>query len=557
LKSDRCPHLTTPKMYKSLSASRKASSSGLGSGSDGATPVDKELDQYWKRGGSSKKKMRKQQQQQQSQGQSNNSMKRKKSSLPAGRVNLGYGVIDESSSLVLSQRRVTGECTELEKDYLRLTSQADPARVRTPTVLRAALDMVKRKWIQSQDYEYCCNQLKSIRQDLTVQHIRDPFVVEVYETHARIALESDDLQEFAQCQTQLQLLYKEGHSHGLERECEFASYKILYQCLMTGPSDSGLVSFINSLSPNHSQHSAVHHALAVRSSLLTTNYHRFFALYAAAPNMSGYLMDPLALSMRERSVRIVISAYRPRIRLTQMAHILGFVAMSDENPPAAASASSASSSSAVPPSALRECRDFLESKFGNLLVYDNTAAASSSSSSPSSDLSSLSIDAKASHERLAPTNANHRFPINSARARHSVSASTTASTHTPQPPMANANDVAVWLKKDAITAINTNGKIKLGGYTSSPSFSPSPSPSLSPSPSPPPMPDDAISRKRRNTQPVSSWSYEQLKSGIDELECQLAAPDVKQRYDDFSIRLMLSKLEALRKQFQKTKKQVK
>lgn len=62
--------------------------------------------------------------------------------------------------------------------YLRLTSAPDPATVRPETVLKKTIKMLREKWQQNEDYDYICEQLKSVRQDLTVIILR-PLILRI------------------------------------------------------------------------------------------------------------------------------------------------------------------------------------------------------------------------------------------------------------------------------------------------------------------------------------------------------------------------------------------
>jgi hypothetical protein len=122
---------------------------------------------------------------------------------------------------------VKGTCAVLEKNYLRLTSPPKAELVRPQRILEEHLSQLKRSYYHIDDddrggggggggrvhngrqrgYSWYCSQMKAIRQDLTVQRIINAFAVDVYETHAKMALEEDDINEYNQSQTQLKELY--------------------------------------------------------------------------------------------------------------------------------------------------------------------------------------------------------------------------------------------------------------------------------------------------------------------------------------------------------------
>ena len=181
---------------------------------------------------------------------------------------------------------VVGRSQKLEKNYFRLTSAPNPDDVRPLPILKQTLELLKKKWRAESNYVYICDQFKSLRQDLTVQHIKDDFTIMVYEIHARIALEKGDLGEYNQCQTQLRALYKQGLGG---HPVEFKAYRILYFIHTCNRTDMNDV--LSELTPADKQEDAIKHALQVRSALALGNYHKFFKLYLKVPNMGAYLMD--------------------------------------------------------------------------------------------------------------------------------------------------------------------------------------------------------------------------------------------------------------------------
>jgi hypothetical protein len=199
---------------------------------------------------------------------------------------------------------VVGTSQTVLKSYYRLTSAPRPENVRPQPVLQKALDILKKKWREVSDYNYVCDQLKSIRQDLTVQHIKNQFTVEVYQTHALVALEKGDLGEYNQCQTQLRGLYalKLGG-----RPAEFMAYRVLY--LIHTANRTGMNEILSELTSTDKEEKPIKHALQVRAAVASGNYHKLFMLYHECPNMGPYLMDMFVTRERLSALARICKSY--------------------------------------------------------------------------------------------------------------------------------------------------------------------------------------------------------------------------------------------------------
>jgi len=172
-----------------------------------------------------------------------------------------------------------------------------------------------------EQYIFLWEQMKSIRQDLTVQRIRNGFTVEVYEMHARICLEFDDQTELKACQVQLTQLYEEGLGTA-EGQREFTAYNLLYN---VGQLAHNVVADVMlSLTADDRADTFIGHALHVRAASAMGNYNAFFRLYDAAPGHSQYVMDTFADRERLDAVRRLIKVYQPSLPLDFAAAQIGF-----------------------------------------------------------------------------------------------------------------------------------------------------------------------------------------------------------------------------------------
>uniref|UniRef100_A0A5S6QQU7 SAC3/GANP/THP3 conserved domain-containing protein n=1 Tax=Trichuris muris TaxID=70415 RepID=A0A5S6QQU7_TRIMR len=226
-------------------------------------------------------------------------------------------------SFVNSQRSVVvGTCQEVEKGYLRLTTYADPSQVRPEYILKQSLALVKQQWKENCSYSIVCDRLKSIRQDLMVQRIRNEFTVEVYETHARIALQNTDKEEFNQCQSQLKMLYEAIPN--CSNECEFVAYRILFFVFTQNSMD--IKASLSRITASQRGNTCVQFACEFCQAWMMGNFRTLFQLYKnGSPKLCSYLVALVLDRERKRSIRNMIKAYRPtRLPISFVMDVLAF-----------------------------------------------------------------------------------------------------------------------------------------------------------------------------------------------------------------------------------------
>jgi hypothetical protein len=249
-----------------------------------------------------------------------------------------------------SEGPLIGENTNLEKPYLRLTTFPRKEDVRPLEVLTKSLAHIKSRYVRDEDFEWANEQLKSVRQDLTVQNIRNRFVLDVYETHARILLENGDLDEFNQCQTMIRSLTegtdsseggKSANGHKMpgskkpqkvkhqplhqseEHAQEFLGYALLYALVRNSGVDlKRELARMKAIPAECDRETSCSHALQVVRSVEECDYKTFFRLYQSAPHMSAYLMDFLVKRVRDGAYQRIIAAYRPTVGVEEFRECL-------------------------------------------------------------------------------------------------------------------------------------------------------------------------------------------------------------------------------------------
>ena len=274
------------------------------------------------------------------------------SSLSSSRI-LGVSASATTKKRVRNGAGFVGTNRTIEKQYLRLTTFPKAQDVRPLEVLKMSLKHIKEQYIKNEDFDWANEQLKSVRQDITVQGLRTMFVLDVYETHARILLEYGDLNEFNQCQTMIRTLttgigssVDDGLGENIElaydvdgspkllsqlddQKDEFGGYRLLYALIQNADISKSLTQTrltVKERTEDRSSQklSSCLHAMNVIKAVIHSDYRQFFRLYNSAPHLSSFLMDFLVKRIRDAAYERIMVAYRPSFGVEEIRASLNF-----------------------------------------------------------------------------------------------------------------------------------------------------------------------------------------------------------------------------------------
>lgn len=218
---------------------------------------------------------------------------------------------------------IQGTCQNIEKSFLRLNGVPKPEEVRPEPVLVKALDRIINMIAGGEkDFMYIWSQLKAIRQDLTVQHIRNETTVRTEEVFARAALEHSDQQEFRKCVSTLQAMYDEDLPGS---KAEFGGYQLLlYICIEQKDRELSFSRAVVQLVAQKVWDTPeVQHAMSVYHAIASCNYARFWSLYFNAPNCGQLVMDWGVRRLRFEAVQGLVMSYRT-LPIDMCMLVLGF-----------------------------------------------------------------------------------------------------------------------------------------------------------------------------------------------------------------------------------------
>ena len=218
---------------------------------------------------------------------------------------------------------ITGTCQNLEKSFLRLNGVPKAEEVRPESVLIRALNRIAAVIAGGEkDFMYIWSQLKAIRQDLTVQHIRTSTSVQCEELFARASLEHADQQEFRKCVSTLQSYYDEGLPGC---RAEFGAYQLLmYVCVEQKNRCLSLSRAMPQLALQGIWDAPeVLHARQVLHAVSMSNYAQFWRLYATAPCCSRLVMDWGVEGVRFDCIKMMTDAFKT-VPLQSCMNLLGF-----------------------------------------------------------------------------------------------------------------------------------------------------------------------------------------------------------------------------------------